>query len=229
MDLERFTRVFGRMARRPVTEAAKMKTMEGCKECRRFSAAYESATMEWFRLQGQLRVAEFSREPEASDKIVAELNLIARRRQGIREETENHNLTAHPRSLDRFESLKSGAAGKIIAPGFACFTLVSVAANLLPAAAAVGELADRPGIREALQWFTREKQWVNEIHLQLCRVPAPTFLEQQRAEWMAAQFRSLGWHVGHRSRRQRSRLARSAAARAPRRAHRASRYRARPA
>jgi tripeptide aminopeptidase len=71
-----------------------------------------------------------------------------------------------------------------------------VAANLLPAAAAVGELADRPGIREALQWFTREKQWVNEIHLQLCRVPAPTFLEQQRAEWLASQFRALGWHVG---------------------------------
>jgi len=70
-----------------------------------------------------------------------------------------------------------------------------VAANLLPAAAAVGELADRPGIREALQWFTREKQWVNEIHLQLCRVPAPTFLEQQRAEWLATQFRTLGWHV----------------------------------
>jgi acetylornithine deacetylase/succinyl-diaminopimelate desuccinylase-like protein len=60
---------------------------------------------------------------------------------------------------------------------------------------AVGELADRPGIREALQWFTREKQWVNEIHLQLCRVPAPTFLEQQRAEWLATQFRTLGWHV----------------------------------
>ena len=71
-----------------------------------------------------------------------------------------------------------------------------MAANLLPAAATVGEMADRPGIREALQWFTREKQWVNEIHLQLCRIPAPTFLEQQRAEWLAAQFRAIGWHVG---------------------------------
>ena len=50
-------------------------------------------------------------------------------------------------------------------------------------------------MREALQWFTREKQWVNEIHLQLCRVAAPTFLEQQRAEWLAAQFRTIGWHV----------------------------------
>jgi tripeptide aminopeptidase len=71
-----------------------------------------------------------------------------------------------------------------------------VAANLLPAAAALGDLVDKPGIREALQWFTREKQWVNDIHLQLCRVPAPTFLEQQRAEWMASNFRALGWHAG---------------------------------
>ena len=43
-----------------------------------------------------------------------------------------------------------------------------------------------------MQWFTREKQWINDIHQQLCRVPAPTFLEQQRAEWMAAQFRAFG-------------------------------------
>lgn len=47
-----------------------------------------------------------------------------------------------------------------------------------------------------MQWFTREKQWVNEVHVQLCRVPAPTFLEQQRAEWMAQQFRAVGWHAG---------------------------------
>ena len=56
----------------------------------------------------------------------------------------------------------------------------------------VGELSQAHGVRECLQWFTREKQWINEIHLQLCRIPAPTFLEQQRAEWMAAQFRGLG-------------------------------------
>ena len=37
---------------------------------------------------------------------------------------------------------------------------------------------------------------MNEIHLQLCRVPAPTFLEQQRAEWFAAQCRAMGWHAG---------------------------------
>jgi len=68
-----------------------------------------------------------------------------------------------------------------------------MAANLAPISSLVGEAADLRGMRECLQWFTREKQWINDIHLQLCRVPAPTFLEQQRAEWMVAQFRNLGW------------------------------------
>jgi acetylornithine deacetylase/succinyl-diaminopimelate desuccinylase-like protein len=47
-------------------------------------------------------------------------------------------------------------------------------------------------MRECLQWFARERQWINEQHLKLCRVPAPTFLEQKRAEYMVQQFRSLG-------------------------------------
>jgi len=53
--------------------------------------------------------------------------------------------------------------------------------------------AQAAGVRECLQWFTREKQWINERHIQLCRIPAPTFLEQARAEWMASELRSLGW------------------------------------
>ncbi|MGE5569549.1 MAG: M20/M25/M40 family metallo-hydrolase [Rhodospirillales bacterium] len=57
------------------------------------------------------------------------------------------------------------------------------------------ELAEKPPVRECLLWFTREKQWINERHLQLCRIPAPTFLEQQRAEWMADQFRAVGWNA----------------------------------
>ncbi len=31
--------------------------------------------------------------------------------------------------------------------------------------------------------------------MQLCRVPAPTFFEQQRAEWFRAQFDALGWNA----------------------------------
>ena len=59
----------------------------------------------------------------------------------------------------------------------------------------VGELAEHRGVRECLQWFTREKQWINEMHLQLCRIPALTFLEQERAAWFADQFRALGWNT----------------------------------
>ncbi len=62
-----------------------------------------------------------------------------------------------------------------------------------PLAASARELAEKPEMHECLQWFTREKQWINEQHLQLCRIPAPTFLEQKRAEWMAAQLSALGW------------------------------------
>jgi acetylornithine deacetylase/succinyl-diaminopimelate desuccinylase-like protein len=57
----------------------------------------------------------------------------------------------------------------------------------------LNQLADERGVHDCLQWFTREKQWINEIHLQLCRVPAPTFLEQERALWMAEQLRAAGW------------------------------------
>ena len=63
------------------------------------------------------------------------------------------------------------------------------------AATAVSEIAQRREIRDALQWLTREKQWITDIQLQLCRVPSPTFLEQKRAEWMAEQFREYGWRA----------------------------------
>ena len=57
----------------------------------------------------------------------------------------------------------------------------------------IGALAGEREVRECLQWFTREKQWINETHLQLCRIPAPTFLEQERAAWFLERFRALGW------------------------------------
>ncbi len=63
------------------------------------------------------------------------------------------------------------------------------------AAAAISEIAQRRDVRDALQWLTREKNWITDIQLQLCRVPSPTFLEQKRAEWMADQFREYGWRA----------------------------------
>src|SRR5258706_2184043 len=67
-----------------------------------------------------------------------------------------------------------------------------MATNLAPGVSQIGDLARSSGIREALQWFTREKQWINEQHLELCRIPSPTFLEHRRSEWMVAQFRAYG-------------------------------------
>jgi tripeptide aminopeptidase len=67
-----------------------------------------------------------------------------------------------------------------------------MAANTASTGMNLSDLADHSGVRECLQFFTREKQWINEIHLQLCRVPAPTFLEQERACWFLEQFRSYG-------------------------------------
>lgn len=53
-------------------------------------------------------------------------------------------------------------------------------------------LAGAKGLREALLHLSRDKQWINEKHLELCRIPSPTFQEQRRAEWMLAAFRQLG-------------------------------------
>ncbi len=50
-------------------------------------------------------------------------------------------------------------------------------------------------MRGALEWFRRERAWINDQHLKVCRVPAPTFFEAQRASWMAEQFHALGWQA----------------------------------
>lgn len=56
----------------------------------------------------------------------------------------------------------------------------------------LGELADGAVMRECMGLFAREKQWINDRHLQLSRIPAPTFFEAKRAEWMLGQLRALG-------------------------------------
>ena len=61
-----------------------------------------------------------------------------------------------------------------------------------PLTRVAADLAGTRPWREALAWFVRQKQWINEQHLQLCRIPASTFFEQRRAEWMLTQFRALG-------------------------------------
>ncbi|MDZ4799073.1 MAG: M20/M25/M40 family metallo-hydrolase [Bryobacteraceae bacterium] len=59
----------------------------------------------------------------------------------------------------------------------------------------LSEILQTPAVKDALQWFSRERVWINDQHVQLCRVPAPTFLEGRRAEWMVNAFRTLGWEA----------------------------------
>jgi acetylornithine deacetylase/succinyl-diaminopimelate desuccinylase-like protein len=62
-------------------------------------------------------------------------------------------------------------------------------------AASVSDLARSAKVRACLEWFRNERGWINEQHLKLCRIPAPTFFEGKRAEYMAERFRSLGWEA----------------------------------
>jgi tripeptide aminopeptidase len=55
------------------------------------------------------------------------------------------------------------------------------------------ELAQETEIAEAMRQFGRERTWVNEKHLELCRVAAPTFFEEKRAQWMVGQLTALGY------------------------------------
>ncbi|HML15738.1 MAG TPA: M20/M25/M40 family metallo-hydrolase [Bryobacteraceae bacterium] len=60
-------------------------------------------------------------------------------------------------------------------------------------AQSVAELAASAGIKTAVEWFRRERGWINEQQIKLCRIPGATFFEQKRAEWIAEKFKSLGW------------------------------------
>jgi len=57
----------------------------------------------------------------------------------------------------------------------------------------VARIAGQPALLQAGRWFARERLWINEQHLNLCRIPAPTFFESARADWFRAQLESLGW------------------------------------
>src|SRR5208283_4535909 len=80
------------------SEAQEMNSSDECEVCRRLAAEYEAATMEWFRVQGQLRIAEYSRDENSTNRTIAELSGIAARRHAVREAKEKHKLEIHPRT-----------------------------------------------------------------------------------------------------------------------------------
>jgi hypothetical protein len=72
-----------------------MNFVDGCPECKRLSGKYEAATLEWFRVQGQLGVAQYLHDPESSARIVADLASIAKRRQSLQDAAARHIAKAH--------------------------------------------------------------------------------------------------------------------------------------
>ena len=65
--------------------------------------------------------------------------------------------------------------------------------RVIPEPRRIAQLAEQSGLFNAQRWFTRERSWINDQQLQLCRIPAPTFFEQQRAEWFRDRLSLLGW------------------------------------
>ncbi len=64
-----------------------------------------------------------------------------------------------------------------------------------PVVDSVADLAKTPTVRAALEWFRKERAWINDQHLKICRVAAPTFLEEKRAAYIEERFRELGWEA----------------------------------
>ena len=62
-----------------------------------------------------------------------------------------------------------------------------------PANAALSAFLADSGVQAAFQFLSAERRWLDDQHLQLCRIPAPTFFESRRAEWVRSALTSLGW------------------------------------
>ena len=57
--------------------------------------------------------------------------------------------------------------------------------------ATIARLAETP-LAGPLLFFDQQRKWINEQHLEICRVPAATFREQQRADYLVGLFREMG-------------------------------------
>jgi len=70
-----------------------------------------------------------------------------------------------------------------------------VLSRFAPDARRIAQMADQAALASAQRWFMRERAWINDQQLQLCRIAAPTFFEQQRAEWFRDRLSTLGWEA----------------------------------
>lgn len=59
----------------------------------------------------------------------------------------------------------------------------------------IAQLGTGSPFADAQRWFSKERSWIDEQQLDLCRIPAPTFFEQARAEWFRRRLASIGWNA----------------------------------
>src|SRR5579884_2628828 len=56
----------------------------------------------------------------------------------------------------------------------------------------IARLASLPSVRSAMQWFRDQEAEFARWQMELARIPAPPFGENERGEWVGEQFRALG-------------------------------------
>jgi len=56
----------------------------------------------------------------------------------------------------------------------------------------VAQLAAEPRVKRALEWLDRHLDWIEEQHIKVTEIPAPTFEEQQRAAHLRRVFDQMG-------------------------------------
>lgn len=54
------------------------------------------------------------------------------------------------------------------------------------------DIVRAPGWQRILRCLQQKRPWLDEVHIQLTQIPAPTFQESARAAFMAERFRELG-------------------------------------
>jgi acetylornithine deacetylase/succinyl-diaminopimelate desuccinylase-like protein len=65
--------------------------------------------------------------------------------------------------------------------------------RIVPDLRQIAQLADKHALLAGQRWITRERAWITEQQLQLCRIGAPTFFEEKRAIWFRGQLEAFGW------------------------------------
>jgi len=63
------------------------------------------------------------------------------------------------------------------------------------AVTSLAEIVEHPAWRRAVRCFQEQREWLDQTQIELTEISAPTFHESARADYIAAQFRSLGMRM----------------------------------